>query len=344
MANVAGTPVEQWRLSFPGYVVNSCPVVRSDGRLYVGLRSTSPDNPGAMAAVTKLGHLVWQTSMDLLDDQLNLVYDNVDFTNPALGADGTIYMSAHPQVVGFNGTLYAFTDNGTSGSIKWRVRPSVAFAFGGYVTAYGSSSVHQETGQICYAARVITFNSLGQISSRGGAVFMFRDDGTHATQLWSTLTVAGADLGRVESSPVVDPGGTVFVGSQALQVGPPLVETQAGRFLAMTSTTSQVMYTSTGTLNSPDGGQANVDVTACLAMNNQIPPTLNSIFTTDESGTIRKMSPSGTVLWSFAIRRTDRIDVGMGPDGVVYCTCRPKSTDTGAANHGYVYAIAGFAP
>jgi len=146
--------------------VDGAPAIGSDGTIYIagiyGLYAYTPD-----------GTRKWFCSALDLNG------------SPVIGNDGTIYCGQSGS--GGAGLLYAFRDNGSSGSVKW---------------TYG-------TGQLLHTAPAIGNGGTIYIGSVYDTLFALTDNTTNAILKWSFLA-----SGSLRSSPPSIGGdGTIYIGS-----------------------------------------------------------------------------------------------------------------------------------
>lgn len=163
LSDTSGNPgLEKWKKL--GYY-SSVPAIGAGGTIYVG------DNTSysRLVALNLDGTVKWKST----------IQDGVNIESSAIGPGGTIYIVAN------DGKLYAFADNGTSGTLKagW------PFAIGAMVT----SSLTIGPGGTIY------FGSL--------------NDDLYAVNPDGTLKWAFRTGGYVNSSPAIGADGTIYVGS-----------------------------------------------------------------------------------------------------------------------------------
>ncbi|MBM3148917.1 MAG: hypothetical protein FJZ88_02670, partial [Chloroflexi bacterium] len=94
--------VKKWHFG-TGWSITSSPAIGSDGTIYVGCSAAA-------------GFLYTLFAMNP-DGSLKWAYDtgsDAETCSPAIGSDGTIYIGN-----GFGGRVWAISDNGTSGNLKW---------------------------------------------------------------------------------------------------------------------------------------------------------------------------------------------------------------------------------
>jgi len=191
--------------------VDGSPAISSDGTIYVasawGLYAYNPD-----------GTRKWFCSALSLNG------------SPVIGNDGTIYCGQSGS--GGAGLLYAFSDHGSSGSVKWTYNTGqllhTAPAIGNDGTIYIGSiynTLFALTDKGASADLKWTFTaacslrssppSIGSdgtiyIGSDWGYVYAITDSGNKAVQKWRFDTA-----GSVVSAPAIGNDGTIYVGCQS---------------------------------------------------------------------------------------------------------------------------------
>ncbi len=166
-------------------LVEASPAIGSDGTVYVGaVFGTNPES-GAVVAITPIGDLGAKEKWRFL------VPDRIE-ASPLIGPDGTIYIGC------FDGKLYALDQN--TGALKWSYDTNLQSAQPTYIHSTASLS---RDGSTIYVG-VGTF-SLDSSAASPGGVFALSTTGQLQWTRWF------GDV--VESSPVVAPDNTIYVGS-----------------------------------------------------------------------------------------------------------------------------------
>ncbi|GMV38105.1 MAG: hypothetical protein AMXMBFR61_26130 [Fimbriimonadales bacterium] len=335
-----GPPQVRWTYTLPDrYRTQACPVVRYDGRMYIPVYADNrPAAPGLLIALNKNGTEAWRLELDAYDGPDDPRMDNVVFTNPAMGADGTIYLTAiagqeTEDAFPKSGTLYAIQDLGSSGQVKWRFRPDFDEEGPGFSLAFSSPCVGDD-GRIYFGTWDIVKNEQGQVISQSGTLWAVEEVGGHPEEDWRLSSINGRPLGPVESSPVVTSNHVVHVGSVSSATQ------YRGAFLKATGANQQVsavlMFESPGVIGDDE---CNVDATGCIGING----ATYRVFQTGEYGDARAFDPLGNLLWGpQQIHRTDLTSVAMGHDGTIYVGTRGGTHGGGDTLPGYVYALWGF--
>ena len=200
--------------------IRSCPAISADGTIYiigyVNANGTYAElfalSDNTNTAMTKWRYAIATTAGN---------------SSPAVGSDGTIYAG-----LGIN--LYAFTDNGTSYTLKWQsgtsgiitsspaVGPNGTVYVGsddGALNAFQSSDgtskwVANLGGSVTCSPAAGEDGTIyvGTKNAGSNKVYALTDAGTSATQKWAFST------GAVKSSPAIGADGTVFIGSDDQQI------------------------------------------------------------------------------------------------------------------------------
>lgn len=181
-----------WRVSAPGFM-NSSPVIADDGTVYI-TNGAEPDlaSPPLLEAISPDGKLQWSCAIGGASD-------------PALGADGTVYVGSDK--------LYAIS---SGGSILWTYATGSAVsgpALDEAGTVYvGSDQLYainpDSTLKWSYAT-----GSAAQAPAIGsdGTVYLGSDQ-LYAINPDGSLKWAFATGGSIDSTPAIDAAGTVYVG------------------------------------------------------------------------------------------------------------------------------------
>ncbi len=157
-----------WRVRADWMFNIASPVIGNNGTIY------DITQVGTLFAIDKTGHKKWSYSPGWAID---------DYSSPAIGADGTIYIGS---TNGSAGNLYAYTDTGTSCKLKW------TFPTTGWV----------------WSSPAIGTDGTIYVGSANGNLYAITDNGTSYTQKWAFNT--GGSIYNIP--PVIGPDGTVYIG------------------------------------------------------------------------------------------------------------------------------------
>ena len=322
-----------WQRQFPGFwLEQTCPAVTASGRMYFPLHSGNWQVPSRLAAVNSNGTVAWQLELDQ--------YWGLDHSNPALAAGGALYLAARPWFSGTNGRLYKIRDLGTQGEIVWRYDPDFDPGNEDNWSKVFSSPCIGPDGTVYVGTKDYT----GGPGNQSGTLWAVREDQYgQPYDYWHVAATATHYLGPVEGSPVVDPAGYVYVGTNANMQGGQ--DVQNGIFLKASGPpgAAQTLFVVDDSVNQET---PNTDATPCIAVNPQ--GSFLALFQSEENGYLHKFDQNGNELWvpKLDIRRTDLISVAMMRDGTVLVGTRQVPVREGdpppAQRHGYVFAVWGF--
>ncbi|HVU32764.1 MAG TPA: PQQ-binding-like beta-propeller repeat protein [Opitutaceae bacterium] len=186
----------RWTYSFgntsSSAIVESSPAMGADGTLYVGVDYGTTPETGAVVAIIPNGTADtkwWVNTPGAIE------------ASPTVGPDGTVYVGS------IDGRFYAFDP--TTGSAKWTFDTNTATikdAGSGLAlpTYIHSSAAVSADGKTIYVG-VGAFGVGANAGPAAGALYALSDTGRLLWTKWFGNTV--------ESSPVIGPDGTVYIGS-----------------------------------------------------------------------------------------------------------------------------------
>ncbi|MEP0767633.1 MAG: PQQ-like beta-propeller repeat protein [Fimbriimonadia bacterium] len=323
-----------WQRQFTGFwLEQTCPAVTASGRMYFPLHSGNPQVPSRLAAVNSDGTVAWQLERDQ--------YWGLDHSTPALAAGGALYLAARPAVGGTNGRLYKIRDLGTQGEIVWRYDPDFDPGNEDNWSKLFSSPCIGPDGTVYVGTKDYT----GGPGNQSGTLWAVREDQYgQPYDYWHVAATATHYLGPVEGSPVVDPAGYVYVGTNAKMQGGQ--DVQNGIFLKASGPpgSAQTLFVADDSVNQET---PNTDATPCIAVDAQ--GNFLALFQSEENGYLHKfVLDQGQLVqeWRENIRRTDLISVAMMRDGTILVGTRQVPVREGdpppLERHGYVIAVWGF--
>ena len=275
--------------------VYSSPVVGADGTIYVGGGDITnmwytPTGGNVLYAFNPDGSLKWSYAAG-----------DIIWSSPAIGADGTIYFGSADS------NLYAVTDGGTEGILKWTYATGESINYSSPAVAPGGSIY---------------------VGSYDGNLYAVKDAGAEATLKWSYAT---GD--RIASSPAIGADGTVYVGSLDNNLYA-ITDGGTKAVLKWSYATGDSIYSSPAV-----GVDGTVYVGSCDARLYAVNPkgTRKWTFTTGNSvvsspaigadgtiyvgsgdGKLYALNPTGTKKWSFATGDWITSSPAVGADGTIY--------------------------
>ena len=190
----------KWRYPAPDTpieAIDSSPAIGADGTIYVGAGSLGA---AYLYAINPNGTLKWKyTGMQ----------GGIDYASPVIAPDGTIYLGTQEYDV--DGRLYAITDAGSQGNLKWQYAiPVPSWASAGTIFGISDTPAVDSNGTIYFGAS-------------DGLLYALKDNGANATKSWSCLVNTDYGdgtwaTGSIPSSPAIGSDGTIYIGSAGQDV------------------------------------------------------------------------------------------------------------------------------
>ena len=205
-----------------GAIYGSSAAIGSNGTIYIA------DSNGVLYAINPSGSLKWSYTLNYENKYYQYFSVTLHYDTPSIGPDGTIY-------IGTNGgsytALFAVTDNGDTGTVKWTY-PSAESIHGLGESLYGAPAVSSNGiiyivgNSTIYAINSTTGTLLWTYSTGGtatdettsvtigsdGTIYFGSSTGLYALKSNGTLKWRYA-TGEVCASPTIGSDGTLYIGS-----------------------------------------------------------------------------------------------------------------------------------
>jgi outer membrane protein assembly factor BamB len=182
--------------------------IGADGTIYVVTTDYSGADLSRLMALSPQGSTLWTLELPTAEGQ-----------TPAIGADGTLYLSAQPSLV--SGSLFAVDPRGT---VRWvledleRIRSSPAIGPDGTVYVAGRNHLYavDPRGRIRWTYETSDpafFQSSPAVASDGTIYIGGEDTFLHAINADGSRRWLFKTNGRIRTSPSIGSDGTIYFGS-----------------------------------------------------------------------------------------------------------------------------------
>ncbi len=335
-----------WRFDVDKPVYYSAPAVAADGTIYFATGILLNTSSGSLYAVNPDGSLKWKYDLENSSDDDNIWTSDNNGASPAIGADGTVYLVDHRNVV------YALNPDG---SLKWKRKDPLESDFWWHVgqktPAIGADgtlyvcgvlrlyALDPDDGSIVWESQELRGGNACAVSAAVGAdgtVYLASNDWFYAFKpdgelKWPQPFQMDWGDEKSFSAPAIGPDGTIYFGAE----GTAYDHSGIGQLYALNPD---------GTLkwryNVP--GWRPIRASPVIAADGTIYVTTKAYWDANapeprQPALCLALAPDGTLKWSYEIAPSEWIPVpqdsysspAIGADGTIYF----------GAETGFLYAL-----